>query len=131
MHVSEHQLHECYQLAHRPHHSTETALVMVQNDIIEALDNRQGVILVLFDKSASFDTIDHSMLVSGLQRRFGITGVASVWIKPYLSGRSQSAVLSGNTSHSSNLPHESHKGQCWALCCSPFIRVRLGYHSSS
>ena len=76
-HVSEHQLHECYQLAYRPHHSTETTLVMVQNDILEAFDNRQGVILVLLDQSAAFDTIDHSMLVSRLQPRFDITGVAS------------------------------------------------------
>ena len=94
-HVSEHQLHECYQSAYHPHHSTKTALVMVQNDILEAFDNSQGVILVLLDQSAAFDTIDHSMLVSRMQRRFDITGVASAWIESYLSGRSQSVVLSG------------------------------------
>ena len=130
-HVSEHQLHECYHSAYRPHHSTETALVMVQNDILEAFDNRQLVVLVLLDQSAAFDTIDRSMLVSRLQWRFGITGVASAWIESYLSEGSQSVVLSGNTSHNSNLSLESHKGQCWALCCSPFIRAQLGYHSSS
>ena len=104
-HVSEHQLRECYQSAYHSYHSAETALVVVQNDILEAFDNRQGVILVLLDPSAAFDTFEHSMLVSHLQRRFGITGTASVWIESYLSGWSQSVVLSGNTSHSSNLPY--------------------------
>ena len=130
-HVSEHQLHECYQSAYRPHHSTETVLVMVQNDILEAFNDRQGVILVLLDQSAAFDTINNSMLVSRLQWRFDITGVASAWIESNLSGRSRSVVLSGNTSHRVTYHTESHKGQCWALCCSPFIRAQLGYHSSS
>ena len=80
-------------------------MVMVQNDILEAFDNRQGVILVLLDQSAAFDAIDHSMLVSRLQRRFGITGVASAWIESYISERSQLVVLLGNTSHSSCLPY--------------------------
>ena len=83
-HISEHQLHECYQSAYRPHHSTETALVMVQNDILGVFDNRQGVILVLLDQSAAFDTIHHSMLVSRLQQRFDIIGAASAWIESYL-----------------------------------------------
>ena len=83
---------------------------MVQNDILEAFDNRQDMILVLLDQSAAFDTIDHLVLVSRPQRRFGITGVASAWIESYLSERSQSVVLSGNTSHSSNLPYEVPQG---------------------
>ena len=101
---------------------------MVQNDILEAFDNRQGVILVLLDQSAAFHTIDHSMLVSHLQRRFGITNIASGWIESYLSGWFQLVVPLGNTFHGSNLTYhtESHKGQCWALCCSPFIRAHLG-----
>ena len=83
---------------------------MFQNDIFEAFDNRQGLILVLLDQFAAFDTIDHSVLMSCLQRRFGITGIASAWTKSYLSGQSQSVVLSGNTSHSSNLPYGVPQG---------------------
>ena len=88
-HVSEHQLHECDQSAYRSHHSTETALFMVQNDFLEAFDNRQFVILVLLGQSAAFDTFGHLMLVFRLQRRYGIIIVASAWIESYLSGRSQ------------------------------------------
>ena len=98
------QLHECYQSACHPIILLRQPWSWSKMTFFEAFDNRQGVILVLLDQSAAFDTIDHSMLVSRLQRRFGITGVASAWIESCLSGRSQSVVLSGNTSHSTNLP---------------------------
>ena len=71
-HVLEHQLQECYQSAYCPHHCTETALVMVQNDFLEAFDNKQGVILVLSDQSAAFDTIDHTF-------NSGDSSAAEVW----------------------------------------------------
>ena len=48
---------ERYQSAYKSHHSTETALILVQNDILGALDRRYGVILVLLDMSAAFDTV--------------------------------------------------------------------------
>lgn len=62
-------------------HSTETALLRVQNDTLQALDNGSSVILVLLDLSAAFDTVDHPVVLtrlSRLSRRFGIKG--RVWI---------------------------------------------------
>ena len=46
------------------------------------LDSR--VILVLFDLSAAFDTIDHEILVSRLQTRFGIQSSALQLLLFYL-----------------------------------------------
>ena len=43
--------------AYRDKHSTETALIKVQNDILSALDAGSSAILLLFDLSAAFDTI--------------------------------------------------------------------------
>jgi hypothetical protein len=103
-HVSTNNLHERFQSAYRPQHSTETALVMVQNNILEALDNHQGVILVLLDLSAAFDTVDHALLLSRLKHRTGIQGTALKWITSYLSGRCQAVTLSGNTSEDHSLP---------------------------
>ncbi|CAB3986429.1 Hypothetical predicted protein [Paramuricea clavata] len=57
--LTENHLHEKFQSAYKPCHSTETALLRVQNDILQALDNGDSVILVLLDLSAAFDTVDH------------------------------------------------------------------------
>ena len=54
------------QSAYRQHHSTETALLKVHNDVLRALDRRECVFLVLLDLSAAFDTIDHHQLKSRL-----------------------------------------------------------------
>ena len=49
-------LDEVFQSAYNQLHSTETAFLKVQNDILVALDNHQSVILILLDLSAAFDT---------------------------------------------------------------------------
>ena len=97
-HATTNDLLDRNQSAYRPHHSTETALVLVQNDILKALDQRHGVILILLDMSAAFDTVDHDVLVTRLEQRFGVTGCAIAWIKSYLSDRSQSVKIHGSVS---------------------------------
>ena len=74
--MSENGLHEKMQSAYRTAHSTESALIRVQNDILRQLDKKRGIILVLLDLSAAFDTIDHDHLFELLQNRFGIKGTA-------------------------------------------------------
>lgn len=84
------QLGEQIQSAYKQCHSMETALLRVQNDILCALDRKQGALLVLLDFSAAFDTIDHTLLLDRLSARFGISGTAHQWIRSYLTGRYQS-----------------------------------------
>src|SRR5688572_18701910 len=49
----------------RRHHSTETAIMKVYNDIILALDS--GFITVLLDFPAAFDSVDHTLLLKIMQ----------------------------------------------------------------
>ena len=48
--------------AYRKLHNTETALLKIFNDLLMSADDKKVSILVLLDLSASFDTLDHSML---------------------------------------------------------------------
>ena len=47
--LAENHLHVPMQSAYRPLHSTETALLRAQNDILSALDSRNEAVLVLLN----------------------------------------------------------------------------------
>ena len=52
--------------AYKTGHSTESALIRVQNDILRAIDGNGCVILLLLDMSVAFDTVDHIILLARL-----------------------------------------------------------------
>ena len=97
-HMDSNNLHTPVQSAYRPLHSTETALLKVVNDVLLTIDRGNGVIVVLLDLSAAFDTIDHKVLIERLGERIGITGKALDWFRSYLSDRFQSIHLNGKSS---------------------------------
>ena len=71
-HLLSHHLMSKLQSAYRTFHSSETALLYVQNDILVSLDAGNSTALLLLDLSAAFDTIDHSIFTHRLQHWFGI-----------------------------------------------------------
>ena len=91
--LCENNLHAKMQSAYRPFHSTETALLRVQNDILLALDNNKEAILAMLDFSAAFDTIDHNHLIHRFSSRYGITDTALNWISSYLHNRNQCVLI--------------------------------------
>ena len=96
-------LYEWLQSAYRKNHSTETALVKIMNDVLNAIDSRKCVMLILLDMSACFDTIDHQILLQRLEDNFRVSGTALEWMRSYLSDRSQYVTIEGARSHSQPL----------------------------
>ena len=75
-----------------------TTLIKVKNDIMNALDSNQVILLVLLDLSAAFDTIDRDILVSRLSSRVGVRDTALDWFKSYLADWSASVSVGSKTS---------------------------------
>ena len=95
--LNDNNLLEPFQSAYRQGHSTETALVRVQNDIICAVGQQKAVLLVLLDLSAAFDSVNHQLLIKTLQQ-LGIRGTMLHWFSTYLLGRLQRIKVNGVTS---------------------------------
>ena len=95
-HLHENGLQERLQSAHKEHHSCETALARVKNDILRSIDDNRCVLLL--DMSAAFDVVDHSILLKGLHSRFGTRGSALAWFHWYLKDRTQFVSIKGTSS---------------------------------
>jgi hypothetical protein len=94
-HKEVNNLREKLQSAYRKHHSTETALLRINHDLLISMDKKQCVLMVMLDLSAAFDTVHHKTLLDRLSNRYGISGVAHAWIQSYLTDRRQFVIVKG------------------------------------
>ena len=101
-----------YQSSYRPFHSTETALLKVQSDILSNMDNQEVTLLVLLDLSAAFDTIDRRIMLEILRSDFGVCGDALEWFRSYLSERKQHVIVDQQSSKIFNVNSGVPQGSC-------------------
>ena len=100
--LSSNNLHVPSQFGYKRNHSCETFLLKLIDDILVKVDRKLGVVVLILDLSAAFDTVDHKVLLNILQHKFHITGSALSWFKAFLSGRTQCVKI--GDSFSSFLP---------------------------
>ena len=86
-HCKEDDLMPSYQSAYREHHSCETAIVRLTNDLLWNMEVQWVTSLVANDLSAAFDTVDRTVLLKTLQQHFGVNGKVLNWMDTYLRPR--------------------------------------------
>ena len=96
--LNSHNLYNTCQSAYRPGHSTETALMIVVNDLFLSLNKSNISVLALLDFSSAFDTIDHPTLVHRLHTDVGFTDTVLQWFSSYLTDRTHYVSLSNHCS---------------------------------
>ena len=111
-HIKNSHLSNPLQSAYRKHHSTESALLKVHNDIIISMDQSEVTALTLLDLSAAFDTIYHATLRNRLSDWYGISGQVQIWFYSYLQNRHQLVQLSNGIFL---LKRVSRYGRCFMI----------------
>ena len=86
------------QYGYKRNHGTETLLVHFVDQLLVAVDKKLGVVVLLIDLSAAFDTVCHSVLLRILSDELGIRGTALRWFKSFLTGRTQRVMVDGHLS---------------------------------
>ena len=99
-----------FQSAYRKHHSTESALLNIPNDILLNMAKGSVTALTLLDLSAAFDTIDHTILLDRLNVHYGISELALGWFKSYPSGRTHLVKVGNTLSHPAALQYGVPQG---------------------
>ena len=111
-HMTINGLHLELQSAYKKHHSTESALLKVKNDILLNMDAQKVTLVALLDLSAAFDTVRHDILLDRLRSRLRVTDQALNWFTSYLSDRTQRVAGNGGLSDSFPLAQGVPQGSC-------------------
>ena len=85
------------------HHTDVATPLKLHNwDLIGALDSNSDnlSVLAVLDTTAAFDTVNHSILLQGLERSYRVSGNALHWSICYLSDRHQSIQIRDSQSSS-------------------------------
>ena len=75
-----------FQSAYRRGYSCETALVKILDDLLWGMEDKKCIAMAVIDLSAAFDTVDHTVLLDVLHKRFGI---AAKSYRPVVCGSHQ------------------------------------------
>ena len=89
-------------------HLTETALFKVKSDILNTMNNKEVMCLVLLNLSVVFGTLNHQLHLHHLKYHFGFQGMVLKWLKSYLTGHTQKIILKNAGRTSESTPNHSN-----------------------
>ena len=88
----------------------KTAIAIVHNDIVGAIDNGDVSVLLLLDLISAFDTVDHAVLFETFEERFSVKNIELEWFRSYLSDRMQFIRVASQTSATVQLTFSAPQG---------------------
>ena len=77
-----------------------------------AMERKSVTAMVVMDLSAAFNTVDHDILLSVLENKFGIKDLALKWFESYLRPRSCKVSINSAYSTEKQLPFNVPQGSC-------------------
>ena len=108
------------QYGFRSQHSCELAVSELLSEIIKTNENGKHTIAVYLDLSKAFDTIDHKLLLTKLER-YGIRGVALQWFESYLKNHQMRAKCITPDGISYSQPYAIEYGTPQGSCLGPLL----------
>ena len=96
-HFEKHSMLNSFQHGFRQRHSCETQLITTIRDFANGLNSKSQIDAILLDFAKAFDKVDHDRLMTKLSV-MGIGDSLHQWIRSFLSNRSQSVLVDGETS---------------------------------
>ena len=109
-HLSSNNLLEICQSAYMKDHSTETAMLRVLDGLLVSADEGLVSLVAVLDLSATFDTLDHTILLQKLKMTYGGRDTVLDCFASYLSERFQSVIVDGVVSASRPLVYGVPQG---------------------
>ena len=82
------------QFGFRKSHSTELAVIDIQNSLLRNLDDNKMTCTIFLDLAKAFDSVNHNILLKKLER-YGIRGTPLLLLKSYLTNRQHLTKLNG------------------------------------
>ena len=118
--------------AYRKNLSTEYAILKLLDTIYKNMDKQCVTLVLAIDLSATFDTVNHSLLLKVLNKTYNIKGTAFRWFTSYLSDCSVCVQINNRVSQELDLPFSVPQGSCAGpILFNIYISTLTSYLSSS
>ena len=111
-HCLQHNLLPDFQSAYQKNYSTETSLLNITNDILWGWKTKKLPPCLYLTLLVAFDTVDHDILLTIMERTFGFKEKALKWLNNYLRPRYFKVCIDGKYSESKNLTFSIPQGSC-------------------
>ena len=99
IYLDQHTLLHKNQSGFRKNHSTESALILMTDTWLKAINEGKLVGCAMIDFRKAFDLVDHQLLLKKL-RIYKFSDMSLSWFKSYLDNRTQQVVINNSSSNS-------------------------------